>query len=184
MPKSDKYIRLEQAGDFADRLSVKAGRGEDATIGECIHQLLCIYQDTPDYQERISNIKTEYGVVLSTDAFMKSARNMYEWLKEKYGEATEILRETPFRYTTEEGQEVTGEIDLIYRTEDGDVLIDYKTYSGKVSEVKAKEGKFSASKYTGQIYSYRNAMEKAGFKVRDSLICYFNLGTMIRIIFK
>ena len=183
LPKSENLKKIEMAGDFADRLIVKASKGEDATIGNYIHQLLCMYRDDSEFQAVIPKIASEYEVTLAADSFMHSARKIYKWLKETYGEPVSILRETPFSFVTDDGHQINGEIDLIYRTNEGDVLVDYKTYSGKVSDIMADEGKFSASKYSGQVEIYREAIGKVGGKICDSLICYFNLGKMIRLIF-
>ena len=184
LPPLDNINGVEIVGSFSDRLNARALKGEDDVLGNCIHQLLCTFKDEISYRHDIPEIAGEYGVVIDPDKFMESARELYVWLRESYGEPTAILRETPFSYITPTGQRVNGEIDLIYRTKDGDVLIDYKTYSGKISDVLDPEGKFFAGKYSGQLHAYEEAIKRAGFKLRDSLICYFNLGKIVRITFK
>ena len=186
-PSTEKPLKnvegAEIIGNFADRLSSKSDKSDDATLGSCIHHLLCLFTPRQRNKEMIKDICKEYGVILDSEKFMESATNFYGWLQENYGMAQEILKEVPFRFTNVKGQEVTGEIDLIYRTEEGDVLIDYKTFSGKLTEITENDSKFFAGKYSGQLSVYEEAINKAGYKLRDSLICYFNLGKVVRLNF-
>ena len=89
-------------------------------------------------------------------------------------------RELPFSFTNELGQTVSGEIDLIYRTEKGDVLIDYKTFQGKVTALTDKDSDFFAGKYGLQIEYYEQALKLNNYKVTDRLVCYLSLGVIIR----
>ena len=186
-PSTEKPLRnidgAEIIGNFADRLSSKSDKSDDATLGSCIHHLLCLYNSKQGNKEMIKDICKEFGVILDSDKFIQNAGNFYGWLQENYGMAQEILKEVPFRFINAKGQEVKGEIDLIYRTEKGDVLIDYKTFSGKLTEITEKDSKFFAGKYSGQLSIYEEAIRKAGYKLRDSLICYFNLGKIVRLKF-
>lgn len=181
LPPLENVKGAEVVDSFAERLNAKATNGDDAVLGDCIHQLLCVYEDTSDFKEMIPKVAGEYEVAIVAESFMDSAAGMYEWLKNTYGEPIEILRETPFRFMTDKGQEVHGEIDLIYRTKDGDVLIDYKTFPGKITEVTNPNSNSFAGKYSGQLNLYEDAIKRAGYNLRDSLICYFTLGKMIRL---
>ena len=89
-------------------------------------------------------------------------------------------RELPFSFTNASGQCVNGEIDLVYHAEDGAVLVDYKTYQGEISQLTKVGGDFNAEKYVGQIALYDEALQRAGNKVIDRLICYLSLGVVVR----
>lgn len=183
-PKSDSLIGVKIVGCFAERLKTGVNKGDDDLLGNCIHKLLCIYQDTPDFEKIARKIIASSGVAFDVNEFITSARSMYLWLEKTYGPSIDILRETPFTFINDSGQIVKGEIDLIYRTEQGDVLVDYKTFQGKAVDITNEKSKFYAGKYSGQIEIYRDAILRTGREIRDNLICYFNLGSMVRIDFK
>ena len=178
---SERLQSVEVAGTFSERLNARATDGNDATLGNCIHHLMCIWRDDADFAATAARLAAEYGVMLDTERFMASARAFYAWLKEAYGEPLAIEREVPFRYVRDDGRIVNGEIDMIYRTSDGDVLIDYKTYSGVVGNLTAPGSEFYAGKYSGQIEVYEETLRRNGRSVRDRIVCYFSLGTMVRM---
>ena len=72
------------------------------------------------------------------------------------------------------------EIDLVYRTKEGDVLVDYKTYQGANSHLSNESSDFFAGKYCGQIALYEEALKRDNRQIRDRLICYVSLGTIMR----
>ena len=173
---------VEKVGEFSnDRLKAKGPNENDAILGNCIHQLMCVYSDDPSFIDDITKISFQYEVSLIPEEFMTHAKSFFKWMEQEYGKALSIEREIPFYYFNSDGQKVSGEIDMLYHTEEGEVLIDYKTFSGRKNEVVDPKSKFYAGKYSGQIEIYKEAVEKAGRKVRDTLICYFNLGIVIRI---
>ena len=87
----------------------------------------------------------------------------------------------PFSFVNESGQVVTGEIDLVYRTAEGDVLVDYKTYQGRVDNITDEKSAFYVGKYDAQISLYEDALKRSGSVIRDRLICYLSLGPIIRM---
>ena len=182
-PRSERLATVELAGSFAERLTARVAADDDAVLGNCLHHLLCLYQDDAAFAERAANIAGEYGVALNGHAFVDSARALYQWLEKSYGPPLTVEREVPFRFPRSNGQIVSGEIDLIYRTAAGDVLIDYKSYPGAVGHLTDPANAFYAGKYSGQLELYEEALRLAGRPIRDRLICYFSLGTMIRIRF-
>lgn len=179
---SERLEGVEAAGSFSTRLTAHAGN--DAVLGNCLHHLLCIYRDTAEFADTAASVAAEYGVTLDSREFIASAHALYDWLERTYGAPLAVEREVPFRFQTEEGQIVSGEIDMIYRTAGGDVLVDYKSYPGAVGNLTDPASLFYAGKYSGQIALYEEAMRRAGRKVCDRLICYFSLGAVIRLIFK
>jgi ATP-dependent exoDNAse (exonuclease V) beta subunit len=100
-------------------------------------------------------------------------------MEESYGKPIAIERELPFCFSNAKGQIVNGAIDLIYRTEKGDVLVDYKTYQGAVTNLTDADNDFYAGKYCGQIALYEEALKRDGRNVIKRLICYLSLGVII-----
>ena len=76
---------------------------------------------------------------------------------------------------------MTGEIDLVYHTEKGDVLVDYKTYQGSPAHLTDENSDFFAGKYYGQLSLYEEALSRNGSTISDRLICYLSLGTIVKL---
>ena len=176
---SQKLQNVAIAATFAERLHVVSEN--DTVLGNCLHHLMCIYQDDAAFASKATQLAKEYGIALDGALFMDSVRAFYAWLQDTYGISSTVEREIPFRFRRETGQIVQGEIDMIYRTDNGDVLIDYKTYQGADSNLTNPDSDFYAGKYSGQIALYEEAMQRAGRIVRDRLICYLSLGKIARI---
>lgn len=181
---SERLTGVELAGSFAKRLAASATNGSDALLGNCLHHMLCLYRDDVASADTAARVAAEYGVTLDSRQFTDSAKAFYGWLHDNYGTLLAIEREVPFRYRTDSGQIVSGEIDMICRTAEGDILIDYKSYPGAIGNITDPTSNFYAGKYSGQISLYEDAMLRAGRIVRDKLICYFSLGAVVRMIFK
>ncbi|HUN14948.1 MULTISPECIES: exodeoxyribonuclease V subunit beta [unclassified Alistipes] len=176
---SQKLQNVAIAATFAERLHVASEN--DTVLGNCLHHLMCIYQDDAAFASKATQLAEKYGIALDGALFMDSVRAFYAWLKDTYGISSTVEREIPFRFRRETGQIVQGEIDMIYRTDNGDVLIDYKSYQGAVDNLTNPDSDFYAGKYSGQIALYDEAMQRAGRIVRDRLICYLSLGKIARI---
>jgi|GEM_PF-4060040 len=174
----ENLYNVEHHATFAQRISATAADGHDSTIGDFIHHVMCLWNGDKSIIETLSNA---YGVKLDIEAVATSIINFWNWMEETYGKAISIEREMPFSFTNELGQTVSGEIDLIYRTEKGDVLIDYKTFQGKVKDLTEKDCKFFAGKYGRQIELYRQALKLNNHNVLDCLVCYLSLGVIIKI---
>jgi ATP-dependent exoDNAse (exonuclease V) beta subunit len=180
--KTDKHLYgVEQCGTFADRIAANAADGRDSTIGDFIHHLMCLWNGDSSI---IGKLAQAYGVNVDMSAVAKSVVNFWNWMEQKYGKPTKIERESPFTFTNEMGQIVTGEIDLVYHTATGDVLVDYKTYQGKMADLTDENSNFYAGKYGGQLALYSEALSRNGNTIRDRLICYLSLGAVVSISFQ
>ena len=122
-----------------------------------------------------------YGVGVDVDSVAASISKFWSWMEKTYGKATLVDRELPFYFVNESGQIVTGEMDLVYRTAEGDVLVDYKTYQGSPAHLTDEDSEFYAGKYGKQISLYEEALTRDGRVVRDRLICYLSLGVIVKI---
>ena len=170
---------VEQCANFAERISAKAADGKDNTIGDFIHHVMCLWNDDKSIIEPLAKA---YGVRVDVDAVATSVTNFWSWMEKTYGSAIQIDRELPFSFTKENGQIVSGEIDLVYRTADGDVLLDYKTYQGSPAHLIDENHDFhTGKKYGAQISLYEDALKRMGCSIRDRLVCYVSLGVIIKM---
>ena len=182
--KAEKVKGVEEVASFGDRLAIVANDKKDSTIGNFIHHLMYLWNDDENISAVAENLAKEYGVSVNVKLLLDAIRKFWKCLEEKYGKATSIERELPFTLRMDDGRVANGEIDLIYRTANGDVLIDYKTYQGAKSHLVEEGNKFNAGdKYGGQIELYRKALVSAGHNVIDNLICYMSLGVIVRVEF-
>lgn len=106
---------------------------------------------------------------------------LHAWLTQTYGPAIRgIEREYPFCYTWGEGQVITGEMDLLWRTEQGDVLIDFKNHQ-QDDDLPVGAPCPHSSHYRPQLQAYRHILQQAGHTVLDTLLYYDLQGYLIRI---
>ena len=182
-PSKAKSIKqqytVEQCANFAERISATAADGKDNTIGDFIHHTMCLWNGDKAIIETLANA---YGVRVDVEVVAISITNFWSWMENTYGKATQIDRELPFSFVNEKGQVVTGEIDLVYRTTEGDVLVDYKTYQGSVAHLTDESSDFhTGKKYGGQISLYEEALKRNNSVIRDRLVCYLSLGVIIKM---
>ena len=173
-----QYV-AEQCANFAERIFPKSEDGKDSTIGDFIHHAMCLWEGDKSIIETLAKA---YGVSVNVDAVATSVTNFWNWMEKTYGKATAIERELPFSFVSENGQVVTGEIDLVYRTAEGDVLVDYKTYQGSPAHLTDENSNFhTVKKYGAQIALYEDALKRRGSIIRDRLVCYLSLGVIINV---
>ena len=113
---------------------------------------------------------------------LESIKSLHKHLEGKYGKG-KAYREYPFMYREDNGQVVCGSMDLVWETENGYVVLDYKNYPG-YDDVTSKESKFFAGrKYGPQLTDYKKAaaLMPAG-KDLDTLIYYSVQGRLIRVL--
>ena len=169
---------VEQYATFADRISASAADGCDNTIGNFIHHAMCLWNGDKGI---IDVLAKAYGVKVDVDTIVTSITQFWSWMEKTYGKATHVDRELPFSFVNESAQVVTGEIDLVYQTAQGDILVDYKTYQGNPANLTDENSDFFAGKYCGQISLYEEALKRSGSVIRERLVCYLSLGVIIRM---
>ncbi len=177
--KTDKKLySVEQCDSFADRITATAADGRDNTVGNFIHHLMCLWNGD---RSIIGKLAEAYGVNVDIEAVATTITNFWKWMEQTYGKSITIERELPFSFTNDLGQTITGEIDLVYHTAEGVVLVDYKTYQGSVAHLTDKSSDFFVGKYGGQLALYEEALSRNGSTIRDSLICYLSLGVIVQM---
>ena len=88
--------------------------------------------------------------------------------------------ERPFRLERE-GQTIVGSIDLVWQTEEGSILIDYKTCPMGATAITNPESEHYAGRYAGQLNAYADAMSAAGEKVLKRYVYYPVSGLLVEI---
>lgn len=148
-----------------------------STIGTCIHNIYAAYDAEMDEQKSIEMAQKiieslKLSEILNAKEVIGSIRSLYIYLTEKYGAATKIGHEVPFSFVRENGQLLRGEIDLLWYTKDGVVLVDYKNIQGEEA---------NPEHYASQMEAYREVIESTGLKCKAIVLFYATLGQIIEL---
>ena len=177
----DPFNKNVFAGESSERIidmTMFSGESNDAVKGTCIHNIFASYRhgDQEGNLRRVTATLENFGfpnrLLAQKEKILESAKWLHEFLVSEYGQATRIEKEYPLLYQLSTEQVLRGEMDLLwfYRDKDGKekcVLVDYKTFPGKRSELEAH-----TEKYYSQLSAYHAALIKAGIDVADTLVYY------------
>ena len=173
--------RIHAKGDvashhnFEKRIPFAKQPSDMATVGDCIHQIFAgIEESRPAYKIELDEIIGSYGlkgVLADKEAITLAWKNLSEYLTATHGAAVKTYHERPFRLELE-GQTIVGSIDLVWQTEEGDILVDFKTCPMGPKAVLDAESEHYAGWYAGQLDAYQDALEAAGEKVIKRYIYY------------
>lgn len=160
------------------RIPFGKGESESNIIGSCIHDIFCVLEKNkiPEACERIIEGYELKDILNDSAAIIKAWDNLADFLKKEYGDAVSVAHELNFTQGFD-GHIVNGSIDYIYRTSKGTVLIDFKTFPGKESDI-INEGKHCAANYSGQFQCYQKALEANGETVIARLV-YYPVGGLV-----
>lgn len=176
------FTKSEMVDEASDRLidmTIFAGERSDAVKGTCIHDIFASFQPGDDEGniQLVTKILENFGfsnrLLKQKEKVIASIQWLYDFLSSTYGPATRIEREYPLYYPLQAtGQILRGDMDLLWFFKDEDeqekcVLVDYKTFPGKRSELEAH-----TEKYYPQLSAYHAALTDAGIVVKDTLVYY------------
>ena len=149
-----------------------------STIGTCIHNIYAAYDAEMDEQSAIAMAQkiiesVKLSEILNAKEVIGAIRSLYDYLIQKYGAPTSIAHEVPFSFVRKNGQLLRGEIDLLWHTADGVVLVDYKNIQGEVA---------NPEHYASQMEAYREVIESAGgLTCKGIVLFYATLGQIIEL---
>ena len=148
-----------------------------STIGTCIHNIYAAYDASMDEQMSISMAQriiesVKLSQILNAKEVIGAIRLLYDYLNQKHGAPTSIAHEVPFSIVRKNGQLLRGEIDLLWHTADGVVLVDYKNIRGEEA---------NPEHYVSQMESYREVVESAGLICKGIVLFYATLGQIIEL---
>ena len=173
-----------------------------AAFGTCIHNYFAAHRwdgkdkisDNVAYNEALAArtiANHNMTSALNSDQLKfltQAADDLFTYLEENYGKVKELLRETPFTYRRDNGQLVSGEMDLIWKLNDKDcILLDYKNFpaQGKKGKDLVLKNDEKNDHYVGhyfpQLREYRAALEAAGMTVMKVFVFYAVLGCLVEV---
>ena len=161
------------------RITISEEKGDVrmSTIGTCIHNIYAAYDAEMDEQQSIEMAQkiiesVKLSKILNAKEVIGAIHSLYDYLTKEHGAPTSIGHEVPFSFVRDNGQLLRGEIDLLWYTEDGVVLVDYKNIQGEEA---------NPEHYASQIEAYREVVESAGHKCKGIILFYATLGQIIEL---
>ena len=171
--------------DAVERIPIEKVRDEDtmAKVGTCIHNIFCAI-DTNHNEEFVNDAILAHEMqthLTKAKPILQAWDWLVEFMTKQFGPAIATYHERPFKYESN-GQITTGSIDLVWKTAQGCIVIDYKTYPNwKKETVTSPENKHYAGKYKGQLDCYEKALSLNGENVLAKLIYYPVNGMIVQI---
>lgn len=150
-------------------------------VGDCIHNVYAAIEHLKD--EDVEQLIRSHGmddVLPHADEVIRAWDNLFGFLHKEYGEPLAVFHERPFRSLQEDGTVVIGSIDLVYRSPQGNVIIDFKTFP-QVEAVTDPTSDHYAGYYAGQLNAYADALEAAGENVIHRFVYYPVSGLLVEI---
>ena len=170
--------------DFGTRISLDNQPKDMAIVGNCIHQIFATIEElnvmNQDVRKKLIDSYELSTVLTSTDEIENAWKNLVHFMTEKYGAAIRTYHERPFVYD-KDGQRYTGSIDLVWKTLQGDILIDYKTCPMGEKAILNPKSEHFVGLYGGQLNVYASALEAAGEKVIAHYIYYPVSGLLVEL---
>ena len=131
-----------------------SGGPDRAEVGEALHRFLAADDPSRPREERramAARLDTSFSAGLDPEDFVEAADRLWKFLRDRYGENAEWLREWPIRLHMNDDQEIHGRIDLLVRHNGGFAVIDHKTFPGRDAET-------HAAAHLGQLALYARAV--------------------------
>jgi ATP-dependent exoDNAse (exonuclease V) beta subunit len=161
---------------------IALGRDLDpAAVGDAVHACLAAYLSSEDGAFNSNDVKgvlDRAGIANagSADALLSQFAAVRRWLKERWPDA-KMLVEIPVSQLLGNGQFMSGRVDLLLKTENGWLLIDYKSGAQYSSH-----WDILAATYGGQLAAYSAAIEVAtGVAVRETWLVLPVAGTALKV---
>ena len=172
---------------FFRQVISKASEAEDEKVGTCIHNIFTTYDPSRPREEMLAIAEKTIErqglqeVLPNSEAIIESEERLYKILEEKYGKATRVEHEFPFIEIIDE-QTIVGSIDLIWFTSESEcVLVDIKNRPWATMQVLKHDDKRFLGQYAPQLNAYKNALERGGLIVKDSIIYLAMQAEAIRV---
>ena len=177
---------VETARDFGARTDIAHAGLDDNEFGDCLHHLFAVCEPGKHVENLVVAERTlkAFGIdeTGAPEKAVGAIEWFFEWLDAEYGPAVSLDREVPFRFADDKGHVFSGNMDLVWRTEKGAVLVDFKTFPGKRSDLFDQDNKHWAGKYASQLNIYARALERLdGCAPLDRILFYPIEGLAIRV---
>jgi len=185
---SDDDVKVSSYAEIQNRIPTGVSAKDKVDIlGNCLHDILylCLGNKINDGStsiDAIDNIINNHQLksVINAEEILESIDKLYDYITEEF-QPKKWHRELSLE-TEIDGQLYKGEADLLLETDEGYILIDYKSYPGSIDRVLNAETNNYAGKYSGQLNIYQKMIENiTEKKVVNKFIYYTVLGRLIKL---
>jgi len=156
------------------------GNPEMEMLGNAIHAILaadCIGNTTRE--EMASGLLTGWGVnsALVADEILYTSESLQHFLRKTFA-VKRFCPEWPVQMVLNNGQILSGWIDLAVETETGWLIIDHKSFPAGSDRLEKK-----ALEYSGQLQAYQLALEAATGKCVEKTMIFFPIsGQLVEVV--
>lgn len=168
---------VKEVAQIHDRLKFNAI--ETDVLGNALHTMLYV-KNKPYFEENVKRINQSIDLGISPNCFIENTEKFEHFIQTNFSpinQYCELYLEQVIRQ-----QSVKGEADLVLELENELILIDYKSFPGKASEIFSKTSDFYAGKYSGQLAIYAEMLESTFNKpVKRQLIYYVVQGLVVEL---
>ncbi len=166
-----KVTRLDTLGE-----AIPVEGGDAAQVGEAVHGFLSGGLSSESEAEVVLANWFPHGKApLTAQSLVKVGTRWSTWLKDQQPDA-KVVNEMPVRWRNSKNQVLTGWVDTLVETPDGNLLIiDHKTYHGDDPEG------FICEQVAGQLLQYQRALKAAAGKTAELLVHLPLLGDVYRV---
>jgi ATP-dependent helicase/nuclease subunit A len=173
-----KHCKLDEIeGKLHNYLNKKTN--DSTEVGNTLHQLLYI-KDRSYFKEAVNNSEVFDSLGINKTEFIGNTEKFNKWISSKF----DIIKQYPeLSMEIEIGNRMAkGEADLVLETNEGLILIDYKSYAGN-DDIKNSSCEYFAGKYSGQLELYAQMLDKTfdSKKVIKKLIYYVVQGKIVEL---
>lgn len=187
----DGTVEVSLFADIQNRIPTGlSAKDKEAILGNCLHDILYLYignklnksaSDSLNATQKIIN-NYQMQAIINNEEVLNSIDTLFKYISKTFN-PVKWHRELPLECEIE-GQLYKGEADLVLETEEGYVLIDYKSYPGSIDKVldNATSNTVYAGKYAGQLSTYSKMITSiTSKKVIKQLIYYTVLGKLVEL---
>jgi len=171
------------AEQISNRIPLR-GKPDMDKVGTCIHNIFAACGENADLNtSKAANLVKSFGyekVLPDISAILDARSALISYLEKQYGAKKNEYHELSFQHKIG-SQIVRGSMDLVWETEQGCVLIDFKSFPGKEEDVVNPENSHYAGKYKPQFDYYRAALKESGKDVIGSYVFFPVNGILIEI---
>lgn len=175
-------VEAELLAETGDRIPLGTMNGHTmAEVGTCIHNFFCVIEHSDEAgMASIIGGHGMQGVIADARAVAKAWESLTAFLTSRYGAACRIHHELPFSYE-DGGQIFNGSMDLLWRTAEGCVLVDFKTCPMGKEAILSPESIHFAGHYAGQFSCYEKALRRNGDKILAKIVYYPVSGLIVEL---
>jgi ATP-dependent exoDNAse (exonuclease V) beta subunit len=186
-------VKVNLFADVQNRIPTRiSAKDKEDILGNCLHDILYLHfgnrltNNTQDSLLSISSIINNYEMssIINAEDVLKSINILFDYLKTTFS-PKQWLRELALACEID-GQLYKGEADLVLETDEGYILIDYKSYPGSIENVldNSDTNTVYAGKYAGQLEAYSKMIHTTtNKKVIQHYIYYTVLGKLVAVKF-